>query len=184
MRNSAAAGTAAAPAQQQPEREPRGAHGPIRRLAGDEIDAWFLGRLAAMWPGSSEQTWRGKLAGYGMSNDYLCIRNDRAVLIAQRRLSPLSGKWLVDVLLCWSRDGDGDADGSGGWLPSSYAGPVLALYNFCRQWLTDMRGERIVAGMCDDLRGDLLMKLMPQERRAPLVELKPRTGSQYDRANH
>jgi hypothetical protein len=145
--------------------------GPIRRFTADMLDEWLFGRLEKMWPGHPEAYWRGRFLGFEQSNDYLAVRNNRAVLLAERKTQPITGKPMVWVVFCWSRD---TADGA--WLEVSKARPVIDLYNHCRRWLTDMQGERMLCGLCDDLRGDHIMRLWVVGKTTdgiPVVDVRP-----------
>lgn len=119
--------------------------GAIRRFTADMIDRWFLDRLEKVRPGLSAANWIGRFAGFQASNDYLCICNDRVVLFASRQQQPITGSWLVVVWFCWSRDND-----EFGRLINKYHPAAQALYDFCRRWLSDMGGERMICGLSDD----------------------------------
>jgi hypothetical protein len=143
---------------------------PIRKFTADMLDPWMLERLNLIWPGHADVTWRGRFLAFQASNEYHCICNDRAVLLAERIRQPMTGKPIVMVVLCWSRDADK------AWLPRDKGQPCVALYNDCRRWLTDMGGERMICGICDDLRGDSIARFLIEQGSAdgaPLVDVGP-----------
>lgn len=145
--------------------------GPIRRFTVDMIGDWMLERIETVWPGRPSAHWLGLFAGFQASNDYLCICNDRAVLLAERKLHPMAAAPMVYVVFCWSRDTE-----PGNWLADKKGQPVFDLYNACRRWLTEMGGERMICGLCDDLRGDRIAKLWLGWRGTegvPVIDVKP-----------
>lgn len=142
----------------------------IRRFTADMIDPWFLGRLEKIWPGHSAATWRGRFLGFGQSNEYLPICNDRAVLLAMVIRQPMTGKPIVMEVLAWSRDA------TEGWIQRDQGQAIFELYRHCRRWMTDMGGERVVLGVCSDLRGDTIARVMIEQNGgggAPLVDVGP-----------
>jgi hypothetical protein len=152
--------------------------GPIRRLSADAIDDWLLGRLEKIWPGHPPAYWRGRFLGFQASNDYLSICNDRAVLVASRLQHPISAHPFVVVWFCWSRD-----TREGDWLAIDRSQPMINLYNHCRRWMTEMDGERMLLGMCDDLRGDHIVKQWIEWRGVegiPVVDVRPYRGYKRD----
>lgn len=153
-----------------PELAPWQVKSPVRRFTADMIDPWFLDRLEKVWPGHSAATWRGRFLGFGQSNEYLPICNDRAVLLAVALRQPMTGQPIVMEVLAWSRDA------TEGWLSRDKSQAVFALYARCRQWLSGMKGERMVLGLCSDVRGDTIARHMIEEggaEGAPLVDVGP-----------
>jgi hypothetical protein len=139
-----------------------------RRFTADMIDSWLLGRLNKIWPGVADVTWRGRFLAFGQSNEYLPICNDRAVLLAEIRRQPMSGRPIVWEVLAWSRDAEDD------WLPREKGQALFALYQHARQWMDGMNGERLILGVCSDLRGDTIARVMIEQGNAhggPLVDI-------------
>lgn len=150
---------------------PRVIPGPTRHFTPDMIDDWLLGRLEKVWPGRTEAYWRGRFGGFLQSNDYLMLCNDRAVMVAERKMHPITSAATVWVLFCWSRD-----TLPGEWLEKSKVMPMIELYRGARRWLTDMNGERMLCGLCDDLRYDHLADQWLMQRAAEgglVVDLRP-----------
>lgn len=143
----------------------------IRRFTAEMMDDWFYRRLDAQWPGTARAVWHGRFVAFGMSNEYLPLCNDRAVLLAQVWHNPLTARPVVIEILAWSRDVEDDY-----WLSRENSRPLIALYNHCRRWLTGMRGERMVIGVCSDVRGDALGSMMlgdSVDDGGPLVDVGP-----------
>ena len=135
---------------------------PTRKFTADMIDPWLRERLEIKWPGHSDAWWHGKFRFWEQSNEFLCIYNDRAVLLAERKNHPITNRPEAEVIFCWSRDAEGS------WLVRDKSTPVMPLYWEMRRWISDQGGERFWCGLCDDLRGDTIARLM--------IEQGPATG--------
>lgn len=127
------------------------AGGPIRRMTADDIDPWMVRRLDMVWPGSTAARWRSLMTGFSSSNDYLAVCNDSCVMLAERKPHPMAAKPMVWVVFAFSRE-----TAEGDWLVVDRSRPLIQLYMHCRRWLTDMGGERMICGLCDDLRSDTI----------------------------
>lgn len=69
----------------------------------EPLDPWFLEKLNERWPGFSEQTWRGKLASFAGSNEFLFVTNDEAVLLMVVIRHPMDGKPVVLEVFGWAK---------------------------------------------------------------------------------
>ncbi len=129
---------------------------PIRRWS--KLDDWLLGRLNDRW-NFPEATWRGKLAGFAASNDYLFVENDNGVLLLEMKRHAMTGRPEVLEVFAWSRGSHIDKVRGSNWtIPqrSEHETELLRLYRHGREWARSMKAVRVEMGRCSDFAPSLL----------------------------
>jgi hypothetical protein len=134
--------------------------GPVRRLVQADIDEWLLGRLESRWPDLfSPATWRAKFGSWISGNDFLCVTNDRCVLLMQKDAAhAVTGKAVVKEVFALSRDAYKVLDEKGVWTgnwtinrdDNEGRAALTALYRAGLEWTNGMRGARTITGTCSD----------------------------------
>ncbi len=130
-----------------------------RRWQIADLDPWLLERLNNRWL-ATEQTWRGKLAGYAASNEFLFITNGAAVLLAETKRHAMTGKPVVMEVFAFARESNFKHDVWGLEDVSGFGAMALrALYRQMREWAKDMDATRVYSGICADLPPSVLRQL-------------------------
>lgn len=135
----------------------------IRRFVPDMTDDWLLMRLDKRWPGSTEHTWRGRIAQFTGSNDHLFICHDTAVMLMARVSELMAGAPLIMEMFAWSRLSRPSKEGNGAWImprrsPEEVA--LIDLYRHAVTWRNDMGSVRMVVGLCSDMAATFLRDAM------------------------
>lgn len=128
---------------------------PIVRFAASDLPEWgpwLIARLTERCPGFSEAAWLSKIRGLMGSNDFLFIRNDRAVLLASAEPRILDGSTMVTEVFAFSRDAQKEGDHPIRVPPNSDAEETLAiLYRHTRAWAISKKASRMFVGQCTDI---------------------------------
>jgi hypothetical protein len=78
----------------------------------DEVGLWLLKDLQERWPSITERNIAGWLRSLMESPEYLFIRNEKAVLLAQQTHEHLEPRPVVIEIFCVTQD-SGNQDGAG-----------------------------------------------------------------------
>ncbi len=130
--------------------ERESAEPPIRRWALSDFDEWLGVRLRHQW-GGADLTWRNKLLGFTLGNDYLFITNGEAVMLAMHQRHVMLGVPIVAEVFAWSRAAP-IRDGVYGATQGTDEGAALKpLYRRLRGWGKEMGATRLYVGVCSDI---------------------------------
>lgn len=131
----------------------------VRRWLLSDLDPWLLGRLNFRW-NRSEAMWRGLLAGFVASSDFLFITNEHAVLLAVRMRHEISGDQIIKEIIAFARDAD-EKDGVYEVHLGTIGDAALRLlYRSMRDWGKSMNAARAYVGVCSDILPSKLKETM------------------------
>ncbi len=122
-----------------------------RRWQLSDLDPWLLERVNNRWL-ATEATWRGKLAGYAASNEFLFITNGEAVLLAETKRHAMTGKLIVMEVFAFCREANFKHDVWGLEDMQGFGAMALrALYRHMRDWAKSMDATRVYTCICADM---------------------------------
>lgn len=124
-----------------------------RRFVTADLTAdgpWILERLLKIYPNQTERSIIGWLNGVVFNNDYLFIRTENAVALAERvSLSSLAPKMVVREIFVWCRDAN-DAE---------QIREALVLYVEMVNWAKFQQIERVIVLERSDIAADEIRKI-------------------------
>ena len=132
--------------------------GSARRFAISDLPEWgewLIGRISERYPDFGPRVWLGKIHQLIASNDFLFVRNERAVVCIGGSPRVIDGGLVLIEVFAFSRDawaidkkrphilGIPDRD------PAEQ--PLLLLYRHAREWARSQKAARFFVGQCSDI---------------------------------
>ena len=152
--------------------------GETRRFAISDLPQWgewLISRIDERYPGFNSRVWLGKLHGLIASNDFLFVRNERAVMAIGGSPRVLDGGLVFIEVFAFSRDARRlDRDSTKLMVPYQDAGerPLLLLYRHAREWARSQKGVRFFVGQCSDIETMRLKEILKPANETGWISVK------------
>ena len=141
--------------------------GEIRRFAISDLPVWgewLIARIGGRYPGFDGRMWLGKIHQLTGSNDFLFIRNERAVLCIGGAPRALDGGLVFIEIFAFSRDAVRIEPKRPNLMMIPHQDPgemaLALLYRHARSWVKAQNGVRLFVGQCSDILPTRLKELV------------------------